>query len=78
MTKPMYLKEEVEFLEQFGKQVKKQRILKGMSQTDLAIESGIDRSYIGGIENGGRNITVLKAKQIADYLEIDLKILFDF
>lgn len=78
MTKPMYLKEEVEFLEQFGKQVKKQRILKGMSQTDLAIESGIDRSYIGGIETGGRNITVLKAKQIADYLEIDLKVLFDF
>jgi transcriptional regulator with XRE-family HTH domain len=39
-------------LELFGKRVVELRKAKGWSQEKLALESGLARSYVGGIERG--------------------------
>ncbi|NCO76633.1 MAG: helix-turn-helix transcriptional regulator [Cyanobacteria bacterium] len=38
-----------------GKSVKIQRTLLGISQEELGLRSGLDRTYISGIERGVRN-----------------------
>jgi transcriptional regulator with XRE-family HTH domain len=48
-----------------------------LSQEDLAQIAGLDRTYMGGIERGGRNIGLLNVKRLADALNITPKDLFD-
>jgi transcriptional regulator with XRE-family HTH domain len=45
-------------LEMFGKRLVELRKAKGWSQEKLALESGLARSYVGGIERGQRNIAL--------------------
>ena len=45
-------------LELFGKRVVELRKARGWSQEKLALESGLARSYVGGIERGQRNIAL--------------------
>lgn len=46
------------------------RKAKGWSQEMLALESGISRSYIGGVERGQRNIALLNICRLAETLGI--------
>lgn len=62
----------------FGEAVRKARMAKGLTQEDLAHNSGLDRSYIGGIERGERNPTVTVIEKIANGLDITLVDLFSF
>ncbi|MGP5214804.1 helix-turn-helix domain-containing protein [Psychrobacter immobilis] len=57
----------------FGKRVREVRRNKGISQEKLAELAGIDRSYMGNIERGEKNITLKKAYEVCDALEIDIK-----
>lgn len=59
----------------FGKRVREVRKSKGISQEKLAEMAGIDRSYMGNIERGEKNITLKKIYEICDALKIDIKIL---
>ncbi|OXL18942.1 helix-turn-helix domain-containing protein [Psychrobacter sp. DAB_AL32B] len=59
----------------FGKRVREVRKAKGISQEKLAEMAGIDRSYMGNIERGEKNITLKKIYEICDALEIDIKLL---
>lgn len=43
-----------------------------MTQEDLAHESDIDRSYIGGVERGERNLTFTMLCKIARALRCDV------
>lgn len=64
--------------QQFGERLKQYRMARGYSQEKFAMVSGLDRTYIAGIESGKRNITIENAKKIADALSISLADLFDF
>lgn len=44
----------------------------GLSQEDLALKAGVDRSYLGYVENGKHNITILKLQQIANALNLEI------
>jgi len=43
-----------------------------ISQEDLAHQSGLDRTYVGGIERGERNVTILSALKLCGPLECSL------
>lgn len=49
----------------FGQNVRKLRQNQGLSQEDLAEKSQLHRTYIGAVERGERNITLLNAEKIA-------------
>lgn len=54
-----------------GIRIRAQRKTNNLSQDALALECGIDRSYIGRIERGEVNITIEKLYVIADVLECE-------
>lgn len=56
---------------QVGLNVQRLRRELDWSQEDLALESGLHRTYISGIERGVRNPTVLVLARIADTLDVD-------
>ena len=53
----------------FGKRLIELRKVKGWSQERLALESGLARSYLGGVERGQRNIALLNIYRLAEALE---------
>ena len=54
----------------FGKHLADLRKIRGWSQEKLALESGLARSYIGGIERGQRNIALFNICVLAHTLGI--------
>jgi transcriptional regulator with XRE-family HTH domain len=60
----------------FGQRVRELRSRKGLSQEDLALACDLDRSYIGGIERGERNISLVNIQKIAGALRVPIKELF--
>ena len=54
----------------FGRHLAACRKAKGWSQERLALESGIARSYLGGVERGQRNIALLNICRLAESLGI--------
>ena len=58
---------------EIGQLIRKKRTEKKITQEALALQCGIDRSYIGRIERGEVNLTVEKLYEIATALEVDMK-----
>lgn len=52
----------------FGRRVSMLRKERGMSQEQLALESGLARSYLGGVERGQRNIALLNIVRLSEAL----------
>lgn len=67
----------MEIKEKFGKQVKKLRLEKGLSQEGLALLADLDRTYIPSIEKGERNVSITVVEKIANALKVKISILFD-
>lgn len=57
---------------ELGNQIRLLRKLKGLSQEQLALQAEVDRSYIGGIERGERNVSFLTLIKIAECLKCDI------
>lgn len=49
----------------FGENVRKARNLRGLTQEELALDTGIKRSYISDLERGTRNPTVRAVGRLA-------------
>lgn len=60
-----YTRQEQAILAAFGQRVRAAREARGWTQEDLAYEAGLDRTYIGGIERGQRNIALLSLNKLA-------------
>ena len=60
----------------FGERVRELRKQKGLSQEALALACNLDRTYIGGVERGERNISLLNIQKIAAALGIPVRELF--
>jgi transcriptional regulator with XRE-family HTH domain len=55
-----------------GAAVRLLRKKRGISQEDLAEAAGLHRTYVGMIERGEKNITVLSATRVAKALGVSL------
>ncbi len=64
--------EKNKLLEQFGKNLKEARNLKGISQEDLALSLGFDRTYISMLERGKRNPSLFTLYKISHFLDIKI------
>ena len=54
----------------FGQRVRHLRTDQGVSQEDLAHRAGLDRSYVGQVERGERNVTLDNIYRLADALGV--------
>ena len=59
-----------------GKRIKEIRLNKKLSQEALAFKSQLNRTYINGIENGRRNVSIINIHKIANALDVSLTELF--
>jgi transcriptional regulator with XRE-family HTH domain len=66
--------EDVRF--RFGRTVRKLRHKLAVSQEEFADRCGLDRTYIGGIERGERNVSLANIEKLAKALHISLSELF--
>jgi len=61
-----------EILIRFGSRVRDLRLRKKYSQESFAEKCNLDRTYIGGIERGERNLTLLNIERIASALDVTI------
>ncbi len=50
---------------------------RGLSQEKLGFETGLDRTYISGIERGVRNVSLLNLAKLGSALGVSLSELFE-
>jgi DNA-binding XRE family transcriptional regulator len=65
-------------LKLFGLHLIELRKTLGWSQERLALESGLARSYIGGIERGQRNLALINICILADTLKVEPSEMLNF
>ncbi len=63
---------------ELGTRVRELRIVRGLSQEELAFKARFHRTYLGGIERGERNPSLRNIAAIAAALGITLNELFQF
>jgi transcriptional regulator with XRE-family HTH domain len=61
----------------FGLRLIEIRKRRAWSQERLALESGLARSYLGGVERGQRNIALVNIHKLAKALEVSPAILME-
>lgn len=61
-----------DILKRFGDRVRELRKSEGYSQESFADECGLDRTYMGGIERGERNVALRNIEKIAEALGISI------
>ncbi len=66
------MKRRADILERFGERVRALRKAQGYSQETFAAACQLDRTYIGGIERGERNLALRNIEAIAQTLGISL------
>ena len=64
--------------QQFGERVRELRTTKGLSQEELAFNTRVHRTYLGGIERGERNPSLKNIAAIAKALGVEISDLFLF
>lgn len=62
----------------FGRRLAGLRKEMGWSQEELALESGLARSYLGGVERGQRNISLINICILAHTLSVSPAKLMEF
>ncbi|WP_019429799.1 helix-turn-helix domain-containing protein [Limnohabitans sp. Rim47] len=70
MAKPSPKHAGNEDLKALGLVIKNLRLESGISQEALAHNAELDRSYMGGVERGEHNLTLMGLKKIAEALHV--------
>lgn len=70
MAKPSNIYSGDQALISLGAAIRLARREVSLSQEGLAADANMDRSYVGGIERGEHNLTIMNLKKLADALSI--------
>jgi transcriptional regulator with XRE-family HTH domain len=66
----------MDIMKVFAHNVRKHRMLMGLSQEAFAEKAGLHRTYISAVEREKRSIALENIQKIADALEIETYLLF--
>jgi len=66
-----------DILVRFGDRLRELRKNAGFSQERFAIECNLDRSYVGAIERGERNVSLRYVDKFAQALDISMSVMFE-
>jgi len=66
------------YLKEFGKNLRRLRLEKAVTQEILSEEAGIGKNQVGLIERGEINVTISTIKKLAKKLNLHPKDLLDF
>lgn len=72
-----YSKDEKAYLVLIGNRIKELRFEADLSQEKLAFACALDRTYIGSVERGERNISVINLRKIAKALKTRVSVLIN-
>lgn len=64
-------------LRKFGERIRELRKRAGLSQEELAAKAGLHRTYVGGVERGERNVSLVNILRLASALGVPAGDLFD-
>ena len=64
------------FLTDLGQRVRQYRRDRGWTQADLALRCRLHRTFIGSVERGERNLSILNLRVISKVLRVSLAKLF--
>jgi transcriptional regulator with XRE-family HTH domain len=59
----------MEIKERVAWNLRRLRVAKGISQDELAMIAGLERAYVGHLERGGKNPTIVTLEKLATALE---------
>lgn len=59
------------FLERLGDRLREARSTRGLTQATLAERCGMHRTFIGSVERGVRNLSILNLRRIARVLKVN-------
>lgn len=65
------------FLEVLGERLRLQRTAAGLTQAQLAAKTGLHRTFIGSVERGERNVSILNLRLLARKLRVPVGTLLD-
>lgn len=69
------MEQRIEALAELGKRIRDRRKALGFSQEKFAYHAGVDRSYMGAVERGQRNVTFGILCELSIALDCDLGVL---
>ncbi len=72
-----YTEEENALLKQLGNRIRAFRTSQNISQERLAFICNLDRTYVGSVERGERNVSVLNLNKLSVSLNVTLAQFFE-
>jgi transcriptional regulator with XRE-family HTH domain len=72
-----YTLDDKKLLQKIGERIRILRLKAGFSQEKLSFECDLDRTYIGSVERGERNISIINLSKLAKALHISVSNLLE-
>lgn len=67
----------VDIQKKFGERLRELRKQKNLSQEEIALKSGLHRTYVSDVERGSRNVSLRNIEKLAKALGATAKALLD-
>ncbi len=68
--------DDTKFLRSLGDRIRERRVERGLTQEQFGEQCSLHRTFIGSVERGERNVSILNLRVIARVLRIPLAELF--
>ncbi|HMT10031.1 MAG TPA: helix-turn-helix transcriptional regulator [Ignavibacteria bacterium] len=75
MNKKEYTINERKTLKTIGERIRYHRLKQNISQEELSYQSSLDRAFVGRVERGENNISILSLLKISQVLGIEISAL---